>query len=591
MKSKFLMLITVALFSVYCSHAQLGNLLKKKKESTAQPSDTASMNKSEGDKALKEKKHGGGFLQKLTARAAKIVGNTVMGASGMTSVGNLADADVIVSVGTNIFSKDLGLMFTDFLGGEWINNGDFTMLQIASKDGFKFYKYDGTIKVNGKELKHASMGIHTVTETPGNGNKKISFEKNGTVEGSFEIPLPSKNIKLVSINGQAKDAKVDFTKDVELEIANYSSNPNSLIRVDIITTQIGMRTLSLLAYVKPASKIIIPSAAFKNIENENKFNLKNCYLNVSDQQLVKAINPIGKISTNQMVITGSNDGMWIDVLNNPEVNKGINDIPGVAKRNAAFAMPLSFAKKIAVGCFYTQGVTQYYSEKEKTEEKSTYDVKNHTLIKETTKTKVTETKEVQFPQISDSYLNSMLAELYTKISSAFNEVNGSTVLPANTIPNTPSYATSMKFMAQDENTKAEFLKSYSNLMPMSQFSNVFNLYYGTEAMLNEVNADALLKVTLTTSLEVNSGNAMKTRMTVELVGPSNGSFRSFMGNTKFFTMELEAPQYEMKRKQEVEFSKVFQVDYFVNEFKTKLAQLKAKEDAMKDYDIYWNLQR
>ncbi|MEI2756752.1 MAG: hypothetical protein V9F46_09895 [Chitinophagaceae bacterium] len=100
------------------------------------------------------------------------------------------------------------------------------MLQIASKDAFQFYKYDGTIKVNGRELKHVSMGIHTATETPGTGNKKITFEKGGATEGSFEIPMPTKNIKLISINGQTKDAKVDFTKDVILEFANYSTAPN-----------------------------------------------------------------------------------------------------------------------------------------------------------------------------------------------------------------------------------------------------------------------------------------------------------------------------------------------------------------------------
>lgn len=591
MKKATYILVFIVTFS-YISNAQLGGLLKKKKENTEQASDSTSSKASE-EKATKDKKLGGGFLQKITSKAAKLAGGAMMSATGMTAVGDLSDADVIVSVGTNIFSKDLGLMFTDFLGGEWINNGDFTMLQIASKDGFKFYKYDGTIKVNGKELKHATMGIHTVTETPGNGNKKVTFEKNGSVEGSFEVPLPSKNIKLISINGQTKDAKIDFTKDVELEIANYSTSPNSLVRVDIITTQVGMRALTALAYFKSASKLIIPSAAFKNIECENKFNLSNSYLNISDQQLVKAVNPIGKISPNQMVITGSNDGMWIDVINSPEVSKGIQDIAGVVKRNAAFSMPLSFAKKIAVGCFYAQGETNYYSEKERTEEKSTYDVKNHTLIKETTESKIRETREIQFPQMSDEYLNGMLAELYSKMSEAFKDVNGSSVLPPSTIPSTPSYASSMKFMFQDENTKTEFSKSYSNLKPMTKFSSVSNINYGVEAMLKDAKADALLKVVLTTKLDVANGNkpVMRTSMNVELAGPSNGSFRSFVGHTKYFTMEIDAVPYEMKKKQEVEFAKVFQVDYFVSEFKTKLAQLKTKEDAIKDYDIYWNLQK
>lgn len=592
MKKLTSIILFLSIFAISVD-AQFGGLLKKKKESTEQSSDTTTKKSTdEADVSDGKKKAGGSFFGKIVSKAAKLAGNAAMGATGMTAVGDLADADVIVSMGTNIFSKDLGLMFTDFLGGEWINNGDFTMLQIASKDGFQFYKYDGTIKVNGKELKHASMGIHTVTETPSTTNKKITFEKNGAIEGSFEIPVPTKNIKLLSINGQSKDAKVDFTKDVVLEISNYSTSPNSLIRVDIITTQLGMRTLNVIAYLKPTDKLIIPPAAFRNIENENKFSLKDCYLNISDQSLVKAINPTGKIASSQMVITGSNDGMWIEVTNNPEVNKGINDIAGVTKRNAAYAMPLSFAKQIAVGSFYVQGEISYQTEKEKTEEKTTYDVKDHVMTKETTTTKTRETRDVQFPQIPDAYMDATLAELYNKLSAVFSEVNGSNVLPSNTIPNAPSFERSKQFMYDNENNSSEYLRAYQNLGPVRKLSTVYNLYYGVESLLKDTRSNAFLKVSIISKLTPQgSKSAMKTYMDIELLGAPNGSFRSFAGNTKYFTMHIEGLNYELKKNQEVDFSKVFQVDYFVSQFKEKLMQLKAKEDAMKEYDTYWNLQR
>ena len=78
-------------------------------------------------------------------------------ASGMVAtLDNLEEADVIASMGTNIY-QDLGLIVTDFLGKDWVNNGDFTMLQLSSKDAYKTYKYGGSIKVNGTELKHVSM--------------------------------------------------------------------------------------------------------------------------------------------------------------------------------------------------------------------------------------------------------------------------------------------------------------------------------------------------------------------------------------------------------------------------------------------------
>ena len=104
-----------------------------------------------------EKKAGGGLFQNILAKVAKVAGNAAGGMSGMVStVDNLQNVDILASVGTNIYSKDLGLIVNDFLGDEWINNGDFTMIMLSSKNSFKLNKYAGTIKVNNKELKHSS---------------------------------------------------------------------------------------------------------------------------------------------------------------------------------------------------------------------------------------------------------------------------------------------------------------------------------------------------------------------------------------------------------------------------------------------------
>lgn len=570
-KPLFLILFIIASIN---AEAQLNPFKKKDKDKPkTEVSDTTKPAPTDENE---EKKKGPGLFQKVIGKVSKMAGNTVMGASGMTAVGNLADADVIVSVGTNIYSKDLGLVFNDFLGKEWINNGDFTMLQIASKDAYQFYKYDGAIKVNGKELKHASMGIHTVTENPGTGNKKITFEKNGSVEGSFEIPLPEKNIKLLTVNGQTKDAKIDFTKDVVLEISNYSTAPNSLIRIDVVGTTIGIRSLYCVGYHKPASKITIPAAAFRNIETENKLTFKNCYLSISDQLQVKAINPTGNIPVSQMAITGSNDGMWIEVTDSKENEKGFTLKSGNAvtiKRNAAFAKPISMAKNVAVSSFYTYGTTYSYGESTNRW------------------TQVETTKEINFPDIPNTYLDGMLDDLYKKITAAYAEVTGNNVLPAATVPALPSYANTQKFMRGEVNNDDHFLKAYKNLEPTRSLTSVGNSYYGDGIMLKDAKADALLKVSLICQLSWDKKPAMTPYLSVELVGEANGDFRSFVGNTKYFTMNIKGEGYELKNKQAVEFDKVFQVDSFVSQFKKALAELKAKEQGISDYEQVWKMQQ
>ncbi|MFZ1530144.1 MAG: hypothetical protein WAT19_15430 [Ferruginibacter sp.] len=571
----FLFLLCSILFSGM-ANAQLGGLLKKKKDKTEQPADSTSRAAGE-EEEKSEKKKGGGFFQKVVGKIAKTAGGLVAtGTGAIGTVDNLEDADVVVAVGTNIYSKDLGLMLPDFIGKEWVNNGDFTMLQLASKDAFKMYKYSGTIKVNDKELKHFAMGIHSATENPNSGVKKIVFEKAGSVEGSFEVPVPAKNVKLISVNGQTKNIKVDFTKDVVIEMANYTTSPESLIRVDVVTTQIGIRTLSLVAYVKPAAKVIIPAAAFRNIENDNKYNFKNCYLAIADQVMVKAGNIKGKIPDAQMVSTGSNDGLWIEVTNSSDNNKGIkfeNGNATVEKKNASRAMPLSFAKNIAASSFYVYGETYTSGTTE-----------NRLQNTRTTKT-------IDFPDVPNEVLDAGLKALYNNLTIALTEVLGSKMMPVGTVPTAPSYVNTMKFMSDDLNNSSEFLRAYEGLSPIKGLSSVSNRYYGENALIKDTRADALLKTALIFRLSWDEKPMITPYLHIELVGESNGDFRSYTGSTKYFSMDIKGAGYELKKKMLIDYDKMFQVKSLADQFKSALAELKAKEQANNDYELIWNLQR
>lgn len=572
---KSLLTLMISVFFISSADAQLGLFKKKKDKETNAAQDTAHPVTNADEP---EKKKSGGFFQKVVGKVAKAAGGAVGGMSGMvTTVDNLDHADIIVSVGTNIYSKDLGLIFTDFLGKEWINNGDFTMLQLASKDAYKTCKYGGVIKVNGKELKHVSMGVHTVTENPGSGNKKITFEKNGAEEGSFEVPVPAKNIRLVSINGQRKNAKVDFTRDVVMELTDYSTGPGALIRVDVVGTILGLRSLYMVAYVKPSAKVSISAAAFRNIETTNRgVKFKDCYLSVSDQQLVKVSNIKGNIPADQMAVTGSNDGMWVDVANSESNYDGFRITTGNAvteKGNAAYAKPLSFAKTTAVSSFFTYGTTYMYDE-------ST----NHWNQTQTTKT-------LDFPEIPDVYLDKMLDDLYKKLTTTFTAITGSAILPAETIPAVPAYENTKKFFPGEVNDDSKFLKVYKRLEPTQSLTSVSNRYYGENALLHESKADALLKVSLICQLSWDNKPQMTPYLKIELIGESNGDFRSFFGNTKYFTMNIKGQPYNLKKKEAVDFDKVFQVDQFNESFGKALTELKMKETTIADYEQIWNLQR
>jgi hypothetical protein len=586
--TKQLIFIVLLLAGIsYSSHAQLGKLkglVGGKKENTEETSsDTTKTQTSE------KKGSGGGVFQKVVSKISKVAGNAVAGGAGtVAETSTLTDIDVIASVGTNIYPKDLGLVVTDFLGGNWIDHGDFTMLMLASKNGFKFYRYGGTIKVNTQDLQHVSYGIHTSIENPGSGNKKITFENQTGVEGTFEIPVPANNIKLISINGQKSNVNVDFTKDVILELANFSTAPDALVRLDVLYSIIGIRTLGLVAYVKPAAKVTIPAAAFRNIETENKgINFKNSYLAISDQSLVKTLNNTGVFTQPLTATTGSNDGMWINVTNSEEITKGFqinekisvggNDMQvSATKKNAAYAMPLSLAKKIAVASFSIQGTTYLY-------ESST----SKWAQTETTKT-------IDFPEIPEPWLDAALADMYKKFIKTTSDVISSEVLPESTIPSLPSHQNAQQFFKDEMSTADQFLRVYKNLYPIKPLTSQSNRLNGENALLSEANADGLLKVSLILQLSYEGKPAMIPHLMVEMDGPSNGGFRSQMGNTKYFTMQIDGEPYEIKNKTkftEAEFAKIIQVDAFDVALRKALSLIKSQEESIGDYEKVWSIQK
>jgi len=347
-----------------------------------------------------------------------------------------------------------------------------------------------------------------------------------------------------------------------------------------------MRSLTMAAYVKPAAKVVIPAAAFRNLETQNKgTGFKNSYLMVSDQQLVKSVAQSGVFKEPVIAVTGSNAGMWVNVTNSPEIAKGItfSDIEkvngselevSVKKLNAAYAMPLSFAKKIAVASMSIQGTTQLYESK----------------TNNWTKT----TKSIDFPQIPEEWLQEVLAGMYAQFTQATAAVSNGQVLPESAIPSAPSYELVQNFFKDEMNTADQFLTVYKNLNPIKPLTSSSMRLFGENALLKETSADALLKVSIALQLSYDGKPAMTPYLTVEMDGVSNGGFRSFVGNTKYFSITIKGAPYIIKKGKSLtkdELAKIVQTNDLATAYKNALINLKDKEAAIGDYEIVWKLQQ
>ena len=144
------------------------------------------------------------------------------------------------------------------------------------------------------------------------------------------------------------------------------------------------------------------------------------------------------------------------------------------------------------------------------------------------------------------------------------------------------------------NTADQFLSVYKNLHPIKPLTSNSMRVFGENALLKETGADALLKVSIALQLSYDGKPAMTPLLTIEMDGVSNGAFRSFVGNTKYFSITVKGAPYIIKKGKTIdkeELAKVVQASNLATAYKNALSSLKEKEAAIGDYETVWKLQQ
>jgi hypothetical protein len=209
-------------------------------------------------------------------------------------------------------------------------------------------------------------------------------------------------------------------------------------------------------------------------------------------------------------------------------------------------------------------------------------------------TQVETTKELKFPQIPESILQDVLANIYQKFTAVTAEVSGASILPENTIPSTASYELVQQFFKNEMNNSEQFLAVYKNLNPIKPLTSNSMRVNGENALLKESGADALLKVSITLQLTWDGKPAMTPYLNVEMDGVSNGAFRSFVGNTKYFSVQVKGEPFVLKKGVNIDkdlIMQMVQTDALAAAYKKALFEIKSKEAASGDYEAVWNLQK
>jgi hypothetical protein len=531
----------------------------------------------------------GKLLNKMLAKVAKSAGN----ASTVTT-STLDNVVPTVGVASNLYPVELGTISQSFFPG-WKTGGDQVFLMFTKKNDPGFYKIDGTVTIDGAPVEYVTSGMYSMITDPNAAPRKIEITTSAGQKSSFTVQPSARKIKVIAINGQKDNISIDLSKDVTLELEG-SGIENSLLKISLAINQVSIKSIYEVCHVRAGSKVVIPAAAFRNINikpaGSAVYGYKNSFLEVCAENIENASNVSGSFPSVSYT-SYAFDGKFVTVTAEPNLNTGLvykDNQTGTEydlfKPGAFLSRPFSQIKKIGITSFSIRGTTYHQTSQSSSTTSSRI---NPFGGASTTTTVATITVTKEFPY--EAVLESLYPELVAILESEFS----ATVLPVEKITGSAAYQSMDAFSKDDESTKVEFAKTYRNTKVISAFMPVtegFGVNGINQRILNDVGADALVTLTLDLDTQEGPNNQvyMMPKFGFEISGKTNGN----TANTKFASGNIKLPGIVFNSKDataEYLADAVIRKSVLLNAFRKGLQELKAKEKANGDYDVVWNLQK
>ncbi|MDG1276594.1 MAG: hypothetical protein P8O16_04885 [Algoriphagus sp.] len=593
MKKQIFLLFLLMTYITVISHAQLPKLkIGGKKDSTEVASEP---------KTPKVKSAGGSNLMgKILTKTAMLAGSLGGSAFGMvSSTDNLEEVVMTGGVWHNLRNKSVGTVDMTFFG-DWSSGGNMTMLSFTQKSRTGWTKIEGDITVNGKIIEGDNFGIYSSFE-PANlsSPKEVLIKTNSGQEASFTIPAASQTFELLSINGQNENPSVDFSQDVTLELSlGENFDKNIPMFVQMTARVLGISTFYPVGYFEPATTLVIPAAAFRNIgidpTNDKLANYSSIYLEIARAEILKPTDLIGEISIPQLVVNYA-DGRSLNIVKGPEMNNGIK-YKGTEKfqnggmdydflkPNAFYSRPLSQIKKAGVLSLSITGTT--YVQGKTTSSSSSFSAGGTTYTSTTTTT-----TSASFPQIADELWEDVLESFYNDFTKIIESEYNTTFVPIDMITDSDAYQNLIPYSSDDENTTTEFQYSYKNTVALQKVLPFVPLTGGPNDVMKETGVNALFKIMLDLKIAFDRGNpVMIPTLNVELLGVSNGDPNDVLASpTKYFQGEIvgDGVRYPAANLSKEDLDKVIRKSNLLDLFQRSIQELKTRELANPDYQTVW----
>lgn len=576
MKKLLPFVFAILICNSYQSSAQFGKMFAKKEKTEKSAND--SIKKPTEDEKVK-KGSGGGFMQKMITKIAKNAGKIGgMGSEIMKSTDDLSAIDPLISINSNLYSKEIGTADMDFFSG-WMQGGDMVMVMLLPKDKLGFYSLKGDMKIDGEKPDNNGMGLYSRIYA---GTKKPKIVELNTKSGQAKFSLVPLNhyVKIASINNKKENCEIDMSKDFTIQLENISTKPDATISISVVgVVALGFRTVLSAGTFKASSNIKIPGYALKHINTDGDAGFKNTYLIVTESETKTAIDEAGFYKTPVEYIACASDAKSVNVLNpvavfNGFTSKGEEKMKlgklnyEFKKGNAFRSRPSEQIKNIVPSVFAIRGTTAMYSQKDNKW------------------TNVQTTKTINFT-IPENKLDEILLNLYTQTTTIIKEQFNANILSPELITNSKTYKDKSIYNNQDEVGESDFFsKSYKGLAPVAKIAPLASVLRGDSAMLKEIGESALLKVTLDIRVSYENSPLAIPTLNIELVGKENGSSTS----TTYFTGAISGEGYAIPSKaKDMNYDNIVRIDDMMLLLKKALQDLSAKEKQNNEYIPLWKL--
>ena len=571
------------------AHAQFGRFGRGKPDSAQVARDSIkkavedSTKRANGDTATKAPSQGrfGGLMNRVMSKVVS-AGASIAGDKMTTLTADLSTITPLINRNAHIYPKNVATVETNFISN-WGDGGDLVTLTFTGNTG-GLAKIDGTVLIDGKPADYASLGVYSAMAPGSPGARTVEISTTSGQKSSFTIPAPAGTLKIAAINGQKGVATLDLSKDVTIDLEGVGSDTTPLL-IRVVATTVGLRGFYDVAYVRPAARVTVPAAAWRNVNmpvgNTTLAGFRNSYLLVLRQKYEKVQGGTGAFGYSQ-VLNAVSDGREIVASTEPNLNKGIT-VKGTQnfavspldyemfKAHAFGSRPLSQVKRVAIVSFAIRG---------KTYQKTT-------SMNAGVGSMETRTETITFPQLSNSTWDAALDGLYAALMPVVREELGP-VVPIDSVTDAFAYRAMSPYSENDANTKTHFSRAYRKTKLLSPFGPV-SAGYGPNQLetflMDQTGANALLRFTLDLVISDEGGGSMAPTLGFELAGAQNGN----SGSTKYFTGKITGKGLPIKgvviTPEVVE--KIVRGSDLAATFRAALKDLKAKEQANPDYALLW----